>query len=353
MPDLQQIGRALQGFGAGVAGRGPQFIAGLQEQEQKLDEKRRRALLQDAFTIQQQIAAKDFEGALGTGFNRLEAIGQLGGNPADTEALLSKMQSGDWAGALNDVSTVVEFAQAEGLLPGTARTASQREFAGLTKGLSPEDLTSAQRIKLGLDPRAGISAPERIAADEELTRQVAASEGARAGARETGKLGAQLKFKPAIKAAVTAAEKVATAKGETLTALARSEAALPGLTDAVTQLRELASVATSTFGGRVFDAAVKETGFGSTAGATSRAKFIAIINNQVLPLLKETFGAAFTFQEGESLKATMGDPDATPEEKMVQLDAFIAQKQRDIQTRQGELGALETLAQPAVIEVDF
>jgi len=89
--------------------------------------------------------------------------------------------------------------------------------------------------------------------------------------------------------------------------------------------------------------AVKESGFGSTEGANARAKFIAIINNQVLPLLKSTFGAAFTEREGDTLKATMGDPNASPEQKMIQLEAFIDQKVRDIQSKQREVGEDVTL----------
>ena len=116
---------------------------------------------------------------------------------------------------------------------------------------------------------------------------------------------------------------------------------MPGLTDAVGQLKDLAVIATSTFGGKLFDGAVKQTGFGSTKGATARAKFIAIVNNQVLPLLKETFGAAFTATEGEALKATMGDPDASPEEKIAQLDAFIDQKSRSIETNERQLDQTE------------
>ena len=64
----------------------------------------------------------------------------------------------------------------------------------------------------------------------------------------------------------------------------------------------------------------------------------------MLPLLKETFGAAFTATEGESLKATMGDPDAAPEEKMAQLDAFIAQKLRDIETKERQLSQTQELS---------
>lgn len=141
-----------------------------------------------------------------------------------------------------------------------------------------------------------------------------------------------------IETAVKLASAAAAARGETLTDLARSEAALPGLRNAVAQLRELAPIVTSTIAGKIFDVSAKELGFGSTKGANARAKFIAIINNQVLPLLKPTFGGSFTVTEGDELKATLGDPDATPTQKMEQLDAFIDQKVRDIQAKQTELG---------------
>ena len=153
------------------------------------------------------------------------------------------------------------------------------------------------------------------------------------------------KTKSTIETAVKLASKEASARGETLTDLARSEAGLPGLRDAVTQLKELALVATSTLGGRIFDVVVKEAGFGSTKGADARTKFISIVSNQVLPLLKPTFGAAFTVQEGEELKATMGDPNATPNQKIEQLNAFIDQKVRDIQSKQREVGQEVTPAE--------
>lgn len=148
-----------------------------------------------------------------------------------------------------------------------------------------------------------------------------------------------------IATAVKLAEKAATDKGETLTELKRSEAALPGLRNVISQLKELAPIATSTLGGRVFDSVVKESGFGSTKGADARAKFISIVNNQVLPLLKPTFGAAFTEREGEALKATMGDPNATPAQKIVQLNSFIDQKVRDIQGSQRKAGQEVTLTE--------
>jgi len=151
------------------------------------------------------------------------------------------------------------------------------------------------------------------------------------------KAGVELKFKPRIQKAVKLAEAEAKTRGETLTTLKRAEAALPGLIQTIDTLKELAPIATSTLGGKIFDTAVKESGFGGTKGATARAKFIAIVSNQVLPLLKDTFGSAFTVAEGDSLRATMGDPDASPAEKIAQLEAFIDQKRRSIETAQREV----------------
>lgn len=161
-----------------------------------------------------------------------------------------------------------------------------------------------------------------------------------AGEVASAKLKSELKLKPQIEADITRARTAANKKGELFTELNQMQAALPGLKTAVASLRDLALIATSTLGGKLFDAAVKETGFGSTKGATARAKFIGIVNNQVLPLLKPTFGGSFSVQEGESLKATMGDPDASPEQKLAQLDAFIDQKIRDVETKQAQLSQI-------------
>lgn len=235
-----------------------------------------------------------------------------------------------------------------------AQTAGQREFATTTAGFTEEEVAQAQRVRAGLRPRAGVSAAERIAVDPALSQQVAAAAGEEAGAREGAKLKKQLAFKPQIQRAVKLAEEKARREGETLTTLARAQAAMPGLLDTVDSLKELAQIATSTVGGKLFDTASRELGFGATRGSTARAKFIAVVANQVLPLLKDTFGAAFTVQEGESLKATMGDPDASPGEKIAQLEAFITQKQRSIATgeREVEAAAQQTTQPPEVIRFD-
>lgn len=159
--------------------------------------------------------------------------------------------------------------------------------------------------------------------------------------REEDKKEIAFKWDAKIADKVERAKSKANAEGTALTELAQMQAAMPMLRESIQELRDLAAVATHTVGGKIWDAAVQQSGFGATEGATARAKFIAIVNNQVLPLLRQTFGAAFTEGEGNALRATMGDPDATPEAKMAQLDAFIAQKERNIQAKRAEAGAVD------------
>lgn len=186
--------------------------------------------------------------------------------------------------------------------------------------------------------------------DEKITNSITEASGT-AGAQEGAKLEQQLRFKPQIQGAVKEAELQAKERGEALTDLKRAEAAMPGLMETMEELRQLAPIVSSTFGEKLFDEAVKQSGFGATEGATTRAKYTAIIDNQVLPLLRDTFGAAFTETEGERLRATMGDPDASPEQKTAQLEAFIKQKYRDLQTKRAtveQLGGENGTAEAAI-----
>lgn len=197
-----------------------------------------------------------------------------------------------------------------------------------TGQLKPEsELTAEQRVaamELGLIAKAGTrTKDERVAGDPDLTDRISQS---------------QAKIRKSIKLA----ESQAKAEGETFTDYKRAQAALPNLKVVVGKLADLAPIATNTIGGKLFDTASKELGFGSTKGANARAKFIAVIDNQILPLLRQTFGAAFTVQEGERLRATLGDPDATPGQKIEQLNAFIEAKILELGTKEQELSLLRS-----------
>lgn len=280
----------------------------------------------------------------------------------ETIEALELLKSGGAKQLLSDSDGLIQIARDRGLLNSNISMQQRRHNQLVSVVENDPELKTTQgkaaAIELGLQPRASTSAQERIAGDPNLAQDVAETQAliksTEATATEGAKLTQQLRHKPEITKAVKLAEKEATERGEVLTALNRSKAALPGLKSAVNELKELAPIATSTLGGKVFDQAVKQSGFGSTKGANARAKFVAIVNNQVLPLLKETFGAAFTAQEGEALKATMGDPDASPQEKMVQLEAFMAQKVRDIETREQQLSSMnnESSADTGKVMVD-
>lgn len=284
--------------------------------------------------------------------SRLNQLNRQGLPVDETVDAIERLRNGDVQGVLSDLNVIDQQAQMMGI--GAQRSVGQRDFetkVNLVKN-DPELTTPAAKaaaIDLGLEARASTSAQERIAKDPELTTAVAQSQAEISGETEGAKLTKQLKHKPAITKAVKLAEKQATEKGEVLTDLARMEASLPGVKEAVNELLELSDIATSTLGGKAFDFLVKQSGFGSTKGADARAKLIAIVDNQVLPLLKETFGAAFTVQEGENLKASLVDPDASPSQKRQQLSAFLAQKERNIRTKQAQLGQEQPLA-PAVTQ---
>lgn len=202
---------------------------------------------------------------------------------------------------------------------------------------TPDEEKQALGVLLGLRAREGtLSRAERLSGSPSETQSAAEVEATIEGAVEGSKQQQRMKWGPQIAKSIKRAEAEGRRQGEAFTELRQMEAAMPGLEQSIEELKALASIATYTVGGRIWDAAVRESGFGSTDGADARAQFIAIVNNQVLPLLRQTFGAAFTEREGESLKRTMGDPNASPSEKMVQLETFIRQKQRNIEAARRE-----------------
>jgi hypothetical protein len=247
---------------------------------------------------------------------RREQLIQQGLPTDETDEALVMLGQGNIQGVVSGLSDSVKlFNQQQGRGAG----AGQREFQNLLTIAQDPNATELERNSakraLGSMAKVSTSAQERIAQDKTLGQQVVAQKTAEASGTETGKSEAQLKFKPKITKAVKLAEKEATERGEVLTDLGRMEASLPGVKEVVNELLELSDIATSTLGGKAFDFVVKQSGFGSTKGATAKAKMEAIVDNQVLPLLKETFGAAFTATEGEALKASLVNPDSSPAQR--------------------------------------
>ena len=127
-------------------------------------------------------------------------------------------------------------------------------------------------------------------------------------------------------------------QGETVASYESVMSKMPGLEKVITELNGIADQATYTVGGNIWNETRKQFGAGPSDGAIARTKYMAMVDNQVLPMLKDTFGAAFTVTEGDALRATLGDPDKSPEEKKMVLEAFIEQKRRDVDALAGRTG---------------
>jgi hypothetical protein len=108
------------------------------------------------------------------------------------------------------------------------------------------------------------------------------------------------------------------------------ESNLPGIREVTTALDDLANEATYTQAGQTWDYAIKQLGLDPRDAAVARTRYESTIANMVLPLLRSTFGAAFTAAEGIKLEATLGDPDKSPREKQAALAVFLEQKERDV-----------------------
>mgnify|MGYP003632285547 CR=1 FL=1 len=186
------------------------------------------------------------------------------------------------------------------------------------------------RLDAGIDARQTTSAAEKAALSPELTQQLAESqaiiEEARSGGRERGSQVVKSTYAPRLAADIEAAKTTAENEGKTFSALNKAEAGLPAIRDLVSNLKGLSEVASSTLGKRAFDTVVRELGFGSTEGGTARAKYIAVVANTLLPLLRETFGGAFSVEEGNRLLATLGSPNLDARARNAELDAFLEAK---------------------------
>jgi len=129
-------------------------------------------------------------------------------------------------------------------------------------------------------------------------------------------------------------------RGEAVAAFESMSSKMPGLEHTVKQLDGLAERATFTAAGQLLDQGMKQAGMEPREAAVARAQYIAVVDNQVLPLLRDTFGAAFTQKEGETLRNTLGDPNKSPREKQAVLKAFIEQKRRDVEALATQAGVV-------------
>lgn len=155
-------------------------------------------------------------------------------------------------------------------------------------------------------------------------------------------VGAQ--YDPALQGRISGAKATGTetgkATGEAITNLADINSMMPRFESLTKELSDLGKKATYTMAGQAVDAGKRQLGMKVGDPAVARKEYISKVDNEVLPLLRQTFGAAFTVEEGKSLRATLGDADASPEEKDAMLRTFIQTKKQQVESLQRRTGGV-------------
>ncbi len=209
------------------------------------------------------------------------------------------------------------------------------ELIRLLQAEKPDLSTSDALAMIQTGYRKGLQfTPEGITPLAGYGESVSKLAGMESGATEEAKLSQQLQYAPKIEVAKSRGKSI----GEAEALLGEMQAYQPKLIETVNKLSELGKKATYTLGGRVLDLIIKETGGEPRESAIARAEYISTVDNEILPLLRQTFGAAFTKAEGDSLRATLGAPNVSPQEKDAVLRAFIDNKTTQIQALKRQIG---------------
>lgn len=306
----------------------------VQQAEAAINDAERNRQLESIYTgyteLNELVQSGDFDAAAERGLGRLSQLRARGQtNTSDTQIGLQLIDAMNKGGEVGELAKRQWDAYGKGLsqamrvrgLDTAAVTAEQQTFEALTAGLSEEDKRKAERIKLGLDPRAGLSARERIAQDERLTEKVAVSESDIEARKETKKLSAHLKLKPEVEAAVVRA--VGQAKDDVKQAGEQrsNELAFNVYETAVSNLADSLG-ATST--GPVS---------GIMPALTANAQIADGAVAMMAPVLKQLFRGAgegtFTDQDQKMLLAMVPDRGMHPEaakSQLIAIDAIVRAK---------------------------
>lgn len=145
-------------------------------------------------------------------------------------------------------------------------------------------------------------------------------------------------FEPQREMEKAAARAVGAERGEQQVQLTQLTSRMPQLMSMVDNLSALGQKATYTGAGLAKDFLREQAGLEPSERSIARTEYISRVYNEILPLLRQTFGAQFTEKEGESLKATLGSPNVAPAKKDAVLRSFIQTKKANANSAARALG---------------
>lgn len=106
----------LGGFGAGVRGRGSEFVQGIIDQREKLDLERQKAMANDAMSVYRMLNEGMYDDAIGLIDRRVKAINELGGNPEDTLEIRQLITAGRIPEASSELQNFIRQAMQAGVI---------------------------------------------------------------------------------------------------------------------------------------------------------------------------------------------------------------------------------------------
>jgi hypothetical protein len=225
---------------------------------------------------------------------RIDFLERNGRDPTESREALQAITNGNPDMVLQALDIAEREAVSRGLVGNASNmTAGQRERQSLLRDSQSEDPTvrNSALVALGERPRAGMSAQERIANDEELTDRVSDS-----GAKISG---AEAKSK-------TQQTALATREQSAVDIGIESADSFSTITRALGLLKEIDT-------GGVNAVQLRAKQFFGVEGA-DEGELSNALGKAVLSQLKTIFGAQFTVQEGERLErieASFGKSNAT------------------------------------------
>lgn len=343
---LQGLARVLQGAIGGYKSQK------LEKQDQSEQAEAARIMAQ---------ALQQYKGAPG-GFDPATGITWNSPRPPDESGALAMMlsnpstapyglqlQLGDIESQRNLQNKIAEAKALQPLELELARAkASISASTGGDTGVILDRLKNADPnddIKTDIDAmrllKGGAGAQGRLSAEIDLGRDAEYE-------KQSGQNESDLLYKPQIANQTAAQTELGKASGEKQVELSERMAQYQRLEQVVNELSTLGQTATYTGLGRLEDTIQREAGLETGPDAVARTEYISKVDNEILPLLRQTFGAQFTEREGQSLKATLGDPNKSPAEKDAVLRSFIATKQAQIQSLQRQVGPQGQGSNPAI-----
>lgn len=259
--------------------------------------------------------------------DRIQMVESQGGDASDTRRELQAAQA-DPEGYRQQVSSIYAmsfpneynaFRAATGQ-DSSATPAEIRAFEAKAKaaGLEPgtPEYQQAAKIDLGMVPRAGMSAEERIALDPERGEAVASQSGREAAESERGKLEVQADLKPKVEAAVDRA-KAEVAQAVKVEGEQRSNARTLAIYDSA--MSNLANALSET---------TTAPGVGWVPAMTANAQIAEGAQAVMAPILKSMFRTAgegtFTDQDQKMLMDMIPTRSDLPEARAAKIQAIDA-----------------------------